>query len=584
MKSGKSRLQIIVLLLFFAFAGFSIARFLSVLVINPDSTGYITAAQNLIHTGHMFEFANSPSWSLLPAIEPYTEQPPGFPLFLVPFLLIFKGPVAAAAVAQSFAILIFYSAVYALTIDLEAGPFFQVLCALVFTLFWPLQAVFSTAESETLFIALSFLTVHFIVASRFSPKIRYYWLAALLCAAAATLTRTVGALMLLVFVLASWRQAKSRWILMALSVIFVVGPWVAWSLRNKILYGSISMTHVVNDHIAFEKLFPELVFLLDLVSRNAFVILFMIIFVVLCLSAPLIGPVYPWIRQIRFSFNHFKIHPLTILLSLLGLTVTFVSLAADRLGFGGDPEIGLKQVAIACLGIVIALLPWWRRTNISSYIHAWKMNYDRNRLNTRPMATFGLLFLAGLSHFWGITGLSLVTPFSALETRLLSPSLALLLFSGLAGMYFLLRLVPGKIYLASIYIIAFSLILLSPFFVTTGLPFQPGIRIPPEQALWKEIYALPGISKATHFYSDYNFTHQIFGNRPQRIILDVDQIASPGFLSRIMATGQCPFVIVNQGDKMSQLMDQYYQDANLIRLEMLNGQFELFAQPCLLSP
>ena len=200
------------------------------------------------------------------------------------------------------------------------------------------------------------------------------------------------------------------------------------------------------------------------------------------------------------------------------------------------------------------------------------------------MYAFGLLLFAALSHFVGISALSLVTPFSDLRDRLLSPSLSLLLFSGLAGMYFLITLLPRKFYAASIYGAAVGLIILSPFFIKAGLPFQLRINIPPEQELWRQIYALPGIGKATHFYSDYNFTHEIFGNRPQRIILIEDQLDQKGFLSTLMSKGQCPFVIVNTGDHMSRLMNQHYQEANLTRLEMLGGQFELFVQPCLLSP
>jgi hypothetical protein len=130
----------------------------------------------------------------------------------------------------------------------------------------------------------------------------------------------------------------------------------------------------------------------------------------------------------------------------------------------------------------------------------------------------------------------------------------------------------------------FGLLLLSTFFLKGGLAFQVGLRIPPEQELWQQIYQLPGIDKATHFYSDYNFTHEIFGNRPQRIILDEEQIARSGFLARILAAGHCPFILVNQGSSMSKLMDQHYQEAGLTRLEMPGGAFELFAQPCLLSP
>jgi hypothetical protein len=584
MPPDKMRIKLITLFLFFALCAFSIARFLSNLGITPDSSGYITAAQNFIRTGHMFAYANSPSWSLEPAVEPYTEQPSGFPLFLVPFLLIFRQPILAAAVAQALAILILYSAVYALTQDLGAGPFFQIVCAVAFTLFRPMQYVYIYVISETLFIALSLWSIHFLVATQFSQRFRLNWITALVFAAAASLTRAVGVLMLGVFIWVAWRRQKSRWISIALSVLFVVGPMIAWSLRNQILYGSLSMTHEVINHIAWEKLFPQLVFLLDSASRNAFVVTLFAVFVVLCLAAPFIGPIYPWIGELRFRMDFSKGRFFNVLCTVLGLVVAVIALAADRLGFGGDPEIGLKQIAIASAGILIALAPWLRNTNLLEYVRSWKAHYDWNRWKTRPFFTFALLFLGGLSHFWGITALSLVTTFSALTDRLLAPSLAILLFAGLAGMHYLTNMVPTRYDAAATYTVAFSLILLSPFFLKTDLAFHVGIRIPPEQQLWKEIYNFPGINKASHFYSDYNFTHEIFANRPQRIILIEDQIEKEGFLHSIMARGQCPFVLVNQGDHMSQLMNQHYQEADLIRLEMMDGQFELFAQPCLFSP
>ncbi len=584
MPRAHDRTKLIPIFLFFALCAFSIARFLSQLGLTPDSTGYISAAQNFIRTGHIFSYANSPSWTLLPAIEPYTEQPSGFPLFLVPFLLIFKQPILAAAVAQSFAILILYSSVYALTQDLGGEPFFQVVCAVVITMYRPLQYVFANVESETLFIALSLWTVHFLVGSQYGRRSRLYWFAALLCAAAASLTRTVGVLMLVVFSLVSWFRWKSRWISIASSILFVVGPVIGWSLRNQILYGSPSTTHTVNDHLAWEKLFPQLVFLLDSTSRNAPVVILIAAFAFLCLASPFIGPIYPWIREISFKLSFSKVRVFTVIITGLGFAIAIIALAADRLGFGGEPEIGLKQIVIASMGILLALASWLRNTNLLEYVRSWKANYDWDRWKTKPFYTFGLLFLAGLSHFLAITALSVVTPFSALTDRLLSPSLTLLLLSGLAGMHYLTILVPAKFYPASIYGIGFVLILLSPFFLTTGIAFHVGIRVPPEQELWKEIYSLPGIGKASHFYSDYNFTHEIFANRPQRIILIEDQLEEEGFLSHILATGRCPFVLVNQGDNMSQLINQHYKEADLIRLEMVHGQFELFAQPCLLSP
>jgi hypothetical protein len=576
--------KLFALFLFLGLCAFSIARFLSQFGFTPDSSGYITAAQNFIRTGHMFVYANSPSWTLEPAIEPYTEQPSGYPLFLVSFLLIFRQPMLAVAVSQSFAILILYLAIYALTQDFGFGPFFQVFCALAFTLFRPMQSAYSHVWSETLFIALTLWSIHFLVASQFSRKSQLNWILALLCAAAASLTRAVGVLMLGVFIYVAWHREKARWILITSSILFVVGPMIAWSLRNQILYGSLSMTHEVIDHIAWEKLFYQLVFLLDSVSRNALVVSLFAAFVLLCLAAPFIGPIYPWIREIRFKLDISKVSIFTVMFSVLGLAVVVIALAADSLGLGGEPVIGLKQIAIASIGILLVLVSWLRNTNLLEYVRAWKAHNDPTRWKIRPLYTFALLFLGGLSHFWGITILSLVTPFSPLTNRLLAPSLALLLFAGLAGMHYLIGLVPTKSYTAAIYGFGFGLILLSPFFLKTDLAFRIGMRVLPEQQLWKEIYSFPGINKVSHFYSDQNFTHEIFANRPQRIILDESQFEMAGFLPGIMAKGVCPFVLVNQGDDMRQLMNEHYNDANLIRMEMMDGQFELYAQPCLFSP
>jgi hypothetical protein len=576
--------KLFILFLFLGLCAFSIARFLSQFGFTPDSSGYITAAQNFIRTGHMFVYANSPSWTLEPAIEPYTEQPSGYPLFLVPFLLIFRQPILAAAVSQSFAILFLYLAVYVLTQDLGFRPFSQVFCALAFTLFRPLQSVYTTVWSETLFIALTLWTIHFLVASQYSRKSQLNWIFALLCAAAASLTRAVGVLMLGVFILVAWQRENARWRSITSSILFVVGPMIAWSLRNQILYGSLSMTHEVIDHIAWEKLFYQLVFILDSISRNSLVFTLFSAFVFMCLAAPFIGPIYPWIREIRFKLDISKVSIFTVLFTVLGLVIAIIALDADSLGFSGDPGIGLKQIALACMGILVVLISWLRNTNYLEYVRAWKAHNDPTRWKMRPFFTFALLLLGGLSHFWGITVLSLVTPFSPLTNRLLAPSLTLLIFAGLAGMYYLISLVPTKYYAAAIYGVGFGLMLLSPFFLKTDLAFRLGMRVLPEQQLWKEIYSFPGINKVSHFYSDQNFTHEIFANRPQRIILNESQIEIAGFLSGIMAKGVCPFVLVNQGEGMSQLMNEHYHEVNLIKLEIMNGQFELYAQPCLFSP
>ena len=46
-------------------------------------------------------------------------------------------------------------------------------------------------------------------------------------------------------------------------------------------------------------------------------------------------------------------------LIVLGVILLIVSLAADSLGIGGAPGIGMKQLAGAVVGLVIAIVGGW---------------------------------------------------------------------------------------------------------------------------------------------------------------------------------------------------------------------------------
>jgi hypothetical protein len=196
---------------------FSVFREANGLQLSPDSTNYITATQNLLRTGQLFVYANYPSWSMEPAVEPYTEQPFGFPFYLAPFLWIIKDPYLAAVVAQAAAIILLYGAVWVLTRDFKMGAGFQATSLLAIALFRPLAFVTTHFWSETLFIALTLWTLHFLLIARESQRPGYSWLAALGFAAAASATRAIGVLSLGIFLLAvilrltAWRSKKLAW-------------------------------------------------------------------------------------------------------------------------------------------------------------------------------------------------------------------------------------------------------------------------------------------------------------------------------------------------------------------------------------
>jgi hypothetical protein len=78
---------------------FAILSWLGQLGLSQDSTGYITASENLINTGRLSVFVNYTNWVTDPAVLPYMEQPPAFPLFLTPFIVIFQDPLVSALIA-----------------------------------------------------------------------------------------------------------------------------------------------------------------------------------------------------------------------------------------------------------------------------------------------------------------------------------------------------------------------------------------------------------------------------------------------------------------------------------------------------
>ena len=131
---------------------YAVLRWLDTFNLPADGTNYITAALNLVKTGKLFIFVNWPSYSGEPLIEPFTEYPPGLPLFLAPFIFIFREPMLATAIAHSITVLIFYTIVYLFCRSLHLNPFLRVLVLVLLTFFRTFEIIHSKFWSESLFI------------------------------------------------------------------------------------------------------------------------------------------------------------------------------------------------------------------------------------------------------------------------------------------------------------------------------------------------------------------------------------------------------------------------------------------------
>lgn len=583
MQSFSKTVRILIFIATLSIWLFTAARAVSLFNLSPDSADYINAAQNLLATGRMFVHANSPTWSLGPEEGIYTEHPPGLPLMLAPFLLVIREPVLSAAALQVVIILALFASIYALGISLRMGPLARLACSAAFALFTPLVFISPNFWSETPFIALTLWSIYFLGKSGSSAHPLWDWWAGLCLGAAASGTRLVGILSLPVFVIAAWRQRGPRWRQIFLAVLFSAGPLAGWFLRNRILYGQTSFTQQQEVLSAGQKLIQTMAFLRDLISPQDVVTTLIAIFCLAAAAAPFLGRDLKMMQGQRLGFRRRKMVTATLVATTAGILLWAFGLAMDRLRPGGSPGLGLKQIALLLAGLLVLGFGWIRHTNLADLSAHWRHGLDRGWYTSRQFFTYLLILLAGAAHLGGNLVLSQLIYFDPLEYRLLGPSLALLLMAVLAGLHHLLQILPGRSARLIVAALALWAVLYSPAFIKTGLGFTPGFTYPPEKLVWQELAGYPGLDKASHFYSDDDFVHEIYAGRPQRIIPLSDWSGQEILFSGLMKTGTCPFVLVTRESGVASQLDVFSQAAGLRRRDLLGGAFILYAQDCLFT-
>jgi hypothetical protein len=228
---------------------------------SPDSTNYIVAAQNLLEHHTFFVWANLPSRSLEPVPEPYTDYPPGFPIYLVPFLIVFRDPGLAAFAAQAVSILLCYGGLSFIMNVLRLGLSYRVAGHLFLCVFATFPCIFQFLWTEPLFIALSLFCGGFALLTLMPGSKKVYWISGMVLLGLASAVKVIGIFNLAWFVLPIWRAQQRRLALSTLVVLSCVAPLFAWFLRNQLLYGQISRSHGLGSTLMLDKVLVPLLFL-----------------------------------------------------------------------------------------------------------------------------------------------------------------------------------------------------------------------------------------------------------------------------------------------------------------------------------
>ena len=569
------RLRWLELALVGALSLLSIATLVTGLNLSPDSSSYITAASNFVKTGRLFIFVNTPSFSMSPVVEPYTEQPPGFPLYLALFIAAFKDPIISALIAQSLAIVFYYGAIYFMTVELRLALLLRIQTLILAGALETLRLLQSNIMSEILFLALS-LTAgilslrilrgarnrfdsHLLILSlALASSLRFVGLANAIWASPLVFRRgTVqGLLGLLQKRRVGYGLVLAGISLIALSasvdlLVFSREPNIGSNQLLGLIIGSAILATGLYGLLRLEQL-REFNGRLGSSELNRDEALW-----ALGAFGAAIVPVLLWLLKNRLIFGQFtRSHRAFEVFNTVSLVTPFELLWTDLF----DTRIGPSII------IVVAGVGLWA---ISFAIGS---NGERKILR--------LLIGVTLTHFALVWIPSLIASFEPVGSRYLTPAV---LFGVLATLYAIQvtfnSVGPSRW--------RYGLLLLPAVFLLLGRNIALGgptlrnlsVNYPVERQLWSDIRDIEDFDASTHFYSNRIFEHQIFAGIPQRIFWDHSLIRDQELLEELLSRGENPFILLQKSSSEAKQLENLLATSplELRKIEFPSAGFILYS-------
>lgn len=550
--------------------------------LSQDSTSYIAASENLIKTGQLSVFVNLTDWTGDPVVIPYMEQPPGFPLFLVPFIIVFRDPLVSAVIAQCIYLALFYLFIYLITLRLQFSPLLRIVALILFTFVGPFWLIHNYFWTETLFIALSIGAGYFALGLLGEANRKRDWIILIVILALTSLIRYTGVanLALLAPILLkrdSLRAAKRllthRYTLTGISAVgglLIVLSLLADFLPNGkpgfgssqwrgILLGATGLLIGVAGLLLLRKSRSETHVRqpysnkLDASNWAVFAVL------------GTVAPVLAWIVRNVILYHTISHWGLFQVFQFNRFAVPFQYIWDELLGFHFVPR---PLAALLVAGLLF--LPFSRLPIIG-------MSGSRR-------AAHIVILGAAAAHFLLIWFLSFVTANENISARYFSPVLAFLLLGMLNGLQQASQAVRSRIWRQFLLAAPLFFLALSIAFPPAGLFQSLGrINYPPERRLWSEIGNIEWTHSSSFFYSDDGYAaggykHQIFSGRPQGILWDPAILKDPQKIISLLSRGKNPFILVTIGSPESQMLDEMISTGvvSLEKISFLDTGFLLY--------
>ena len=538
----------------------AILAWLGNLGLSQDLTGYITASENLVKTGRLSIFVNITNWINDPAALPYMEQPPGFPLLLAPFIVVFRDPLISALIAQSVYLALFYFFIYLITIRLQFSPLLRVVTLLLFTFVRPLWVIHNYFWTETLFIALSIGAGYFAIGLLNEPNRKRDWIILIILLTLTSLIRYTGVAnlaLLAPFLLkrdslrAAQRLITHKYTLAGLSV--GGGLLIALSLLANLLPNAkpgIGPMQWLGILLGVTGLLIGMAgFLLLRKNRSETPVrqpqsneLDASTWALVAVLATVI-PVLAWIIRNAYLYHAVSHWGLFQVFQFNRFAVPFQYIWDELLDFHFIPRPIAALLAASLLFLPFSRLPV---IGMSGF---------------RRAAHIALLSVTA-AHFLLMWFLSFVTANENIGLRYFSPVLAFLLLGMLNGLQQVSQAIRSQIWRQIIYAAPLFFLVTSTSFNPTDMLKNMGkINYPPERQLWQTLNKISWVQSSFYFYSDDGFAaggyiHQIFSGRPQGILWDPAIWKDPQKIMGLLSRGENPFILVTIGSPESQMLDE----------------------------
>ena len=556
----------------------AISHLLSDLSLSPDSSSYITAANNLAHTGRLFVFVNSPSRSMLPKVSRYTEQPPGLPAYFVPFMLAFDDPIQAAVIAQAVVIACLFLFLYLLMGRLGLSRPLRAIALVIFLMMDGFRRIYVDPGTEALFICLSVIIGWLAIRYYQGGQERWVWPTLILLIAFSTSVRYTGVANIAWLIPSLFRRRTIAGIPQLIAHRYVVRVFIGGGLALVVLSllgDALGLGPSKNPGIG-----P--VQTRGIAVGSAAFVIGMILLAIrrrrklragAKRSDSALAPDVYWPIGAAFA----AVAPVGLWLLRNQLIVGkptrtggFDSFTAENLvvpfEFIGSSLFDLRFVPTTIVALVtgvIVLLPLWLSQTKEKKAHI-------------------LLAAACAAHFTAVTLASTVVRISAVHFRLLSPMIALGIVIVLSGVQAGIGGKRSRAWRKMLYALPIGyLFLASVISAELLVPGRFAISYPRERQLWMDIRELGILDQSSHFYSDGIFEHQIFAGIPQRIFWDLEMVEEAASVNKLLASGRNPFILFQNWGPEAKALDELIANGS-VKLQVVEfpaSGFTLYYPP-----